>query len=157
MESQSYLLTKAVEVVGIVGGSSSQGSTYLQRAGQEDTRLETYHLDILFLGDIGAALEVHIELLSLANLQGCLGEDFKDGGEHGCRTLHHALIGQHEHGVAGENGLVGIPLPVHGGMSAAQVGIVHEVVVEKSVVMISLQSHGLHENLLRVVLEEVIG
>ena len=71
--------------------------------------------------------------------------------------MRHALIRQHEHGVAGEYGGVGVPTAVYGLVSAAQVGVVHEVVVQQGVVMVSLKRTGGHENAFGVVLEEVVG
>lgn len=42
-------------------------------------------------------------------------------------------------------------------MSAAQVGVVHEVVVEQRVVVVGLEGACRTEDALRIILEEVIG
>ena len=46
---------------------------------------------------------------------------------------------------------------MHGLVTTAKVGVVHQVVVQQRVVMVSLQCGGLHENALRVILVELIG
>jgi hypothetical protein len=42
-------------------------------------------------------------------------------------------------------------------MATPQVGIVHQIVVQQRIVVVGLQTGGLHEDSLRVVLEEVVG
>ena len=72
-------------------------------------------------------------------------------------TLGHALIGQHEHGVAREHSQVGIPLLMYGGLPPAHIGIVHKVVVEECVIVVGLQGASTGENLFGVILKEVVG
>ena len=102
-------------------------------------------------------LEVHIVLLSLANLECCLGEQSEHLGKFLLLTLCDALVCKHEHRVAREDCGVGIPTAVYGFVSATQVGVVHEVVVQKRVVVVCLQATSRHDYRLGVVLEQIVG
>ena len=100
--------------------------------------------------------EVHVVLLTFANLQGGLGEEGHHRSELVRTALGHTLIGEHKHGVAGEDSGIGIPAPVNGGVAAPEVGIIHEVVVEQRVVMIGLQRTCRGQDAFRVVLIHVV-
>ena len=102
-------------------------------------------------------LEVHIVLLTLANLERCLGEESENLCELSLVTLCDALVCKHEHRVAREDCGVGIPTTVYGLVSATQVGIVHEVVMQKRVVVVGLQATSRHDYRLGVVLEQIVG
>ena len=106
--------------------------------------------------------ELHVVLLSLAYLEGCLSEEGEDWvlGV-GCWGLgveerEQPLVGQYQHGVARENGGVSIPALMYRGMSTSQVSIVHKVVVQQRVVMISLKGHGRHEDVFGLILIKLI-
>ena len=129
MERKSNLFAHLIEAVGIISRGTSQDGTNLHGAGQQHTGLQTYHLYILVLSHVVACLEVHVVLLSLTNLEGCLSKEVEHLRQMVRVTLHHSLIGQYQHGVAREDGCVGIPPFVHRLMSTAQVGLVHQVVV----------------------------
>ena len=101
--------------------------------------------------------EVHIVLLTLANLERCLGEEGENLCELSLVALSDALVCKHEHRVAREDCGVGIPTAVYGLVTAAQVGIVHEVVVQKRVVVVGLQATSRHDYRLGVVLEQIVG
>jgi len=116
-----------------------------------------YHLDIFGLGDIVARLEGNIELLALVDLKRGLGEDAEHGRQLVGRHLLYALKRQDEHVVAREDGLVGIPAAMNGGLTATHIGIVHQVVVQQGEVMIGLQSNGRHEDILGLRFPQVIG
>ena len=73
------------------------------------------------------------------------------------RNLCDTLIGQHQHGVARQDGLVGIPTAMYRLMAATQVGIVHQVVVQQGVVVVGFNTTGWHENVLGVFAPEVIA
>ena len=156
LESQAYLLAKFIQVLGIFLRSISQNSTNLQGTSQEHAGLETNHLDILLFLHIVACLKLHVKLLSLAYFESGGGEDFQHLGKMLVIALCHALIGEHQHTVARKDGSIGAPLLVDGLVSTAQVGIIHQVIMEQCIVMISLQGNGIHQDFLRVVLEDII-
>ena len=156
LESQTNLLTKLIQVLGIFLRSISQNSTNLQSTSQEYAGLETDHLDILLFFHIVACLKLHIILLSLSYFESGGGEDFQHLGKMLFVTLCHALIGKNQHAVAREDGCIGIPLLVNGLVTTAQIGIVHQVIMEQGIVVISLQGDGIHQDFLRVVLEDVV-
>ena len=157
LERQTNLLAKAVETGGIGSAGIGEHGTDLQSASQQHAGLQTNHLYILVLAHIHAVLEIHVILLPLANLKSGLGEDVEHLLELVLTAVGHELISEHEHAVTREDGGVGIPLLVHGLMSAAQVGVVHEVVVEQRVVVVGLEGACRTEDALRIILEEVIG
>ena len=72
-------------------------------------------------------------------------------------ALSHAVVGEHQHTVARKDGGIGVPLLVNGFMTTAKIGIVHQVVVQQGIVVISLQSDGVHQDFLRVFLEYVVA
>ena len=100
LEGQSHLFANTIQSVGILFGRIGQQGTRLQRTGQQYAGLQSDHLDILVLRHVVARLEGHVVLLALANLQGCLCEEIQHGRQLLGRHLLHALIGQHQHGVA---------------------------------------------------------
>ena len=100
--------------------------------------------------------EVHVVLLALSDFQSRLGEEAEHGGELRCLTLGHPLICHYEHRVAGKYGRVGVPAAVNCRLAAADVGIVHEVIVKQSVVVICLYGAGGHQDALGVVAPEAV-
>ena len=157
LEGQSDLLTELIEVLLVFLRGTGQDGTDLHGTGQQHARLQTDHLDILFLAHVVAGLKLHVELLSFIDLVG----RHQEGFEHVLQLV--GLTGSdpaeslQQHGVAREDGLIGIPLPMHRLMTAPHVGIVHQVVVQQGEVVIGLQSEGLRHNAQGVVLEEVVG
>ena len=156
LEGQSHLFAKLIEGIGVGGRRVGEDGTHLRGTGEQDAGLQANHLDVLIFADIGTMFEVHVVLLTFANLQGGLGEEGHHRSELVRTALCHALIGKHEHRVAGEDSGIGIPATVDGGMSAPEVGIVHEIVVEQRVVMIGLQRTCRGQDAFRVVLVHVV-
>ena len=72
-------------------------------------------------------------------------------------ALCHSLVSQHQHTVTREDSSIGIPLLVYGLMTTTEVSIIHQVVVQESIVVISLKSYRIHQNLLRIILEEIVS
>ena len=72
-------------------------------------------------------------------------------------ALLHPLKCQDKHRVAREDGRIGIPAHVYRLLSAAQRGVVHEVVMQERVVVIGLKGARRRENRFRVVPEEIVG
>ena len=157
LEGQSYLFAKAIEIVGVLLRGPCEDGTNLQRTSQQHAGLQTDHLDILVLGHVRALLKLHVQLLTVAYLQRRLREEVEHGFQPFCRTLRHHLIGQYQHRVAREDGLVVVPLHVHRRFAATLVSIVHQVVVEQGVVVIGLQCAGRSQYALRILAEEVVG
>ena len=81
LERQPHFLAEIIKCLGISGGGSSQYGTHLHGARHEDGSLQTNHLDIFFLCDIGAGFKVQVILLPLSNLQGRPYEEINHGTE----------------------------------------------------------------------------
>ena len=102
-------------------------------------------------------LEVHVVLLAFANLKCRLGEECQHLSQLVGAALLHAFIGQYKHRVAREDSRVGIPAAVYRLVTSAQVGVVHEIVVQQRVVMVGFQCTCRREDTLRVILEHVVA
>ena len=157
LESQADLLAKLIEIVSILSRSISQNGTNLQGTSQKHTGLEANHLDILLFLHIIAVLKLHIILLSLSNLKGCSSKELHHLGKMLIVALCHSLVSQHQHTVTREDSSIGIPLPVYSLMTTTEVSIIHQVVVQESIVVISLKSYRIHQNLLRIILKEIVS
>ena len=157
LEGQTDELTKLIETLSVIMRCSGQQRAHLQGTSQQDAGLQTYHFEILLLADIRAGLKVDVVLLSFSYLQSCGSEELKHLRQFVCRAFCHPLISEHEHRVARENRLIGVPPLMHRLVSAPQVGVVHQVIMEKCIVVISLQSHSLHENALRIILIQIVS
>ena len=153
LKRQSDLLSKLIKKIGIGRRSVGQQSPHLQRTGQQDTGFEANHLDVFFLGHVVSVFEIHVILLPFANLKSRFSEELHDGRQLFDRTLRHITIGQDEHRVARKDGRVGIPAFVHGGSAPSQIGMIHQIVVQKGVVVICFQSAGRSKDALRIVLK----
>ena len=62
-----------------------------------------------------------------------------------------------QHSVAREDGLISVPLLMHRLVTTTHIGIVHQVVVQQGEVMIGLQSDGLRDDTLWIILKEIIA
>ena len=71
-------------------------------------------------------------------------------------AMSHTLVCQDQHGVARQDSRVGIPFLVYSQLATTHIGIVHQVVVQQSIVMIRLQRDGIHQNLLRILLIKIV-
>ena len=60
------------------------------------------------------------------------------------------LGGHSEHGIARKDGCVVVPLYVHGGLAATNVGFIHHIVVQKGEIVIHLKTHCRHNGFLDV-------
>ena len=152
LESQPYLLAKLIKILLILLGRVGQNSPDLHRTSQEYARLEAYHLDVFSLGDVVTCLKIHVILLTFAYLQGRFRERMEHILQVNLTAFCHAFVGKYQHRIAAKNGRIGVPSLVNRLMSAAHLGVIHQVIVQQCVVMIGLQGASLHENRLRVVL-----
>ena len=73
----------------------------------------------------------HVPLLAFADFQRGAVEYVKGSWNHVRRQFGQGLVGQYQHGISGEDGGVGIPPRVDGGLAAAQGRRVHDVVVDE--------------------------
>ena len=157
LERQSYLLAKLIQVLCILIRSIGKDSTHLQGTSQENAGLEANHLDIFLLLHIVTVFKLHIKLLTFTNFQGSGRKEFQHLGKMLFITLSHTLISQNEHAVARKDCRIGIPFLMNRFMTATQISIVHQVIMQQSIVMISFQGNGIHQNLLRIVLEKIVA
>ena len=67
---------------------------------------------------------------ALVDLQCRLGEEPHHLGQLVGIAMLHLLKGHEQHGVARENGRVGIPTDMHGGKASPLLGTIHQVVVQ---------------------------
>ena len=139
LECQTHVHTGIIEQVGLLFIGIGDEGTGLEGATQQDRRLEADHVDIFLDSDVDAVLVVHVPLLSLVNLDGGLVEQvhYLPVGSAG-----NILSGDSQHRVTAQDGRVGVPAAVHGGLATAHVGIVHHVVVQQGEVVEHLQSHS---------------
>ena len=72
-------------------------------------------------------------------------------------AIEHTVESLQQHGVAREDGLIGIPLLMDGSMTTPHIGIIHQVVVQQGKVVIGLETNGRHHDALRIVAIEIVG
>ena len=148
LEGESYFFGKLVEHFGICSRCVGEETAHLCGAAEEHRGFEADHFEVFRFGDLTARFEIDVVLLSFADADGAVGEQAQDlfSASHG--ALCDEAIGQEKHGVAGEYGGVFVPTGVHGGASAAHVGVVHEIVVHEGVVVVHFDAdrrgHGRH-------------
>ncbi len=157
LEGHTYFLGETVECRGHVGRGIGGDGAHLCRAGQQDGRLEAYHLEVFVDGDVGARLEVHVVLLSLAHFLRGAGEYLQQCLLLFAVAMEHKTIGLYEHRIAGEDGRIGVPLAVHRGAPASHLGVVHQVVVEQGMVVVGLYAECRRQGALYVFAEEAVG
>ena len=133
----------------------AQAGAQLQAEAEEDGRFQANHVQVLGDADLGFGFKIHVPLLAFADLGGRLAEAGEDAREQHRRHVQEQLVGPHQHHVAGEDGDVGVPLFVHGGLAAAQGGLVHQVVVEEGEVVEDFGGQGGLEDAAELVGEEV--
>jgi hypothetical protein len=93
-------------------------------------------------GDDVGGFEIDVELLSSADVEGCLGEEVEEFGEVLRRRLCEELVGSDEECITGEDGGGGIPLDMDGGLIASERGVIDEVVVDEGEVMEEFEGEG---------------
>ena len=77
LESQAHLFGKTVKRAGIFGRSPGGQCPSLCGAGQQYGGLEPYHLHVFAFRHVAATLEIYIVLLSLANFECRVCEEFE--------------------------------------------------------------------------------
>ena len=111
---------------------------------------QAYHLHVFSDRDILAAFEFHVELLTLVYFHGSVIEQPQNCGENVGGAVGYKLCGKREHGVAGKDCCAFRPPAVDCRASAAHVGAVHHVVVEKREVVEHLYPESLLQRVFRV-------
>ena len=100
LEGETNLLAKTVDILLVLLRGSCEDGSQLDGTGQQHTRLQADHLDILLLAHVVAGLKLHVELLTLTNLEG----SHEEGTEHllqlGGIAVEHTLEGLQQHGIA---------------------------------------------------------
>ena len=157
LEGQSEVVAELVQEICLLLVSACYEGSHLCGACDEHSRLEAYHLHVVFHRDIFHLLEVHIVLLALADLCGSLRKQLQYLRQHLRRRLRYELVALDGHHVTRQDGGVLVPLAVYCRHSAAHIRLVHDVVVDKGEAVEHLDSCGRRKNLLaEVILEQRI-
>ena len=72
-------------------------------------------------------------------------------------TVPYPIKGLQQHGIAREDGLIGIPLLMNSLIAPTHIGMIHQVVVEQREVVIGLYTDGLRHDTFGILAIEVIG
>ena len=142
MECKPEVFAHLVEQLcgGFVGTANQ--CAHLACATQQYRCLQANHLDVFVNGDVVARLEVDVVLLTLVDFHCCAVVEVHHLRHYVGRSLSNQLGCHGEHGVARKDGSVVIPLDVHRGFAAANVGFVHHIVVQKGEVVKHLKPYG---------------
>ena len=135
LEGYAEIGAEIVECLQAFGVGSADDGSDLEGCGEQGACLKGDHADVLGDGDGVATLEVHVEGLAFVDVHGTLVECLEHRAEGGVGDLGDELCGKGEHGVAGEDGGVLVPAGVDGRAAAAQIGAVHDVVVQQGEVV----------------------
>ena len=87
-------------------------------------------------------LKLHVPLLAFAHFQRRAVENLERLRQCGRRQFRQRLVRQHQHGIAGQDGRVGVPFGVDRGLAPAERSRVHDVVVNQGKVVEQLNGVG---------------
>lgn len=166
LEGQSDILSEGVEeiyvlgfafesVVAVDGELTTDETAHAEGTPEENGCFEPYHSDVLVGSDIGACLEVNVELLSFSDFDVHLVERLDDGTEHRRGDGGYIGVGESLHGVARQNCRIFVPLEVDCGFAVTFGSFVHDVIVEQCEIMVYFEANGRSESRLDIVAEEI--
>lgn len=157
LESQTNLFGKTIEHLSVGIGSIGDKGTHLGGTGEKNGGLETNHLNVFRLRDVGALLEIHVILLTLANLLCGTGKKTEYISLTTAATLHDQLESQDQHRVTREHSRVLVPFLMDRQLAASHIGMIHEVIMEKRMVMVGFQTDGCRNSFVRILAVEAMG
>ena len=155
LECHAQFRSEGVYSVAVLLRGPAANRTYDGGTGEQDGRLERYHVQVILHGNPFERFEIHVVLLSLAHLQRGIVEDAENTGQDGRVGLFEQTVGVNHHGIARKDGAVDTPFAVYGRFAAADGSIVHDVVVQQREVVENLHRRSTRQRTRHVVAEYV--
>ena len=137
VERQTELDTIFIDKLLVLNSGFRHDGTGLQASGQQNSGLVANHVDVFVEAYMVGRFKVEVFLLSLTDLHGGLGQQFRksEGGLGRSWRLEDGLQGEGGKGVPRKDRDVAVPLAIYRRLTAADGRIVHDVVVDEGEVV----------------------
>ena len=158
LECETEVVAESVqEFAGSPVRSGDDGAEF-GRTGDENCRFQPDHLQVRLHRDVVRILEIHIILLSFADLGGRHGKEVQDFGKDGGRSLGYPAVAVYQHHVSRKDSGIVAPFAADCRNAPAHIGIVHYVIVNQSEAVEYFQGGSRFENaFVDIVPEKGIG
>ena len=157
LKCQPHIQPEIVYLLGIISRHSAEHGSTFKRASQKHGRLETDHFYIFFSRDIISSFKFHIELLSFAYFKRRFKEKRHNIACIFFRHARHILACEQQHGITRKYRRVLVPHLMHRRFVPAHIGIVHDIVMHESMVVIQFQSQSQAHGIVHIVFKQVVG
>src|SRR5690606_31822376 len=142
LESYSKQSAELIDGVAVLLRSPGNYGAHFQRSAHQYGGFVFDHFDVFLDGHLLPGLEIYVILLAFAYLNGGLGEQHGQFPEGFAGIAFKKPVGIDQHGVAREDAGVDVPTLMYGGISAAQGGSIHNIVVDQGKVVKGLYGKG---------------
>ena len=157
LKSDTQVHAKIIQLLRIFRRSPSQKSANLQACSQQYRSFQTNHFQILLCLHIFPMFKLHIQLLPFTDFKCGQAKYIHHFFQMFNRALSHKLISQYKHCIPRKNGSIVIPDFMYCILATATVCTVHQVVMQKSIIMIHFNTHCRIKNTGNILLIQIVG